>query len=65
MAPGGNHWDNPLGWHSAFIAPGLAPGILLARLCVWSFSGDAGYEEVAVEQSGEGTHLKTVDLGSE
>ena len=26
--------------------------------------GDAGHEEVTTEQSGEGSHLKTADLGS-
>lgn len=58
-------------------APGMAHLVgvqhssLLAGLgCVFGFfwgrvvGGDAGHEEVTTEQSGEGSHLKTADLGS-
>ena len=63
MAPGGHPWDGTGGWYSAFITTGQA------RLCIWIFlggwgGGDAGHEEVTIEYSGEGTHLKTADLCS-
>ena len=63
MVPGGYPWDGSLGWYAAFITAGRA------RLYVWIFlrgwgGGDAGHEEVTTEQSREGTHLKTADLGS-
>lgn len=64
----GTRWT-PLGWatwlSSAFITACLAWETLPARPGVCIFLVAVGYKEVAVEQSGEGTHLKTADLGSE
>ena len=56
MAPGGHHWDGWLGGCSVIIAAGLARPAVCLEFC----GGAAGDEEVAVEQSGEGTHVKTV-----
>ena len=56
MVPGGHRWDGWLCWCSVIIAAGLARPAVCLEFC----GGAAGDEEVAVERSGEGRHLKTV-----